>query len=56
MTKKVGQRGRMLDSDEPDAIFEIKEVDADGGIMLVIPVDGPAESESWIFEGKRRMC
>ena len=51
--KQVGQRGRVLDCNEADTIFEIKEVDADGGIMLVVPVDSSAASEeAWIFEGK----
>ena len=48
--KQVGQRGRVLD--EPGIIFEIKQVDMDGGIMLAVPVDDAAASELWIFEGK----
>ena len=38
--------------DEPGIIFEIKQVDMDGGIMLAVPVDDAAASELWIFEGK----
>ena len=46
---QVGQRGRVLD--EPGIIFKIKEVDVDGGIMLVVPDDDTSASELWIFEG-----
>ena len=44
----------MPDCDDANTIFEIKEIDVDGGIMLVVPVDGSSGSEAWIFEGERK--